>query len=79
MLLYRGDSVDGVTSPLLVVLGNPPALLLDLRPVLISSRFDAGVEKSMDLFTQFEIAAVEAPSALNALSDVERASPRGEF
>ena len=55
------------------------AMLLDLRSVLISSRFDAGVEKSMDLFAQFEFATVEAPSALSVLSDVERASPRGEF
>ena len=50
ILLYTGDSVDGVTSPLLVVLGNPPAMLLVLRSVLILFRFEAGVEISMDLF-----------------------------
>ena len=79
ILLYTGDSVDGVTLLLLVVLGNPPAMLLVLHSVLILFRFEAGVEISMDLFAQFEIAAKETPSALNALSVVERVSPSGEF
>ena len=60
ILLYTGDSVNGITSPILVVLGDPPAVLLVLLSVLILFKFEEGVEISIDSPAQFEIAAEEA-------------------
>ena len=48
IILYNGNSVNGVTSPVLVVLGDPPAVLLVLLSVLILFKFEEGVEISMD-------------------------------
>ena len=75
ILLYNGDSVNGVTSPVLVLLGDPPAVLLVLLSVLILFKFEEGVEISMDSPAQFKIAAVEAPSTLSALCVIKRISP----
>ena len=79
ILLYNGDSVNGVTSPVLVVLGDPPAVLLVLLSVLILFKFEEGVEISMDSPAQFIIAAVEAPSTLNALCVAKRVSLSSEL
>ena len=79
MLIYTGDSVNGATSPVLVVLGDPPAVLLVLLSVLILFKFEEGVEIYMDSPAQFEIAAEEAPSALSALCVARRVSPSSEL
>ena len=55
ILLYTGDSVNNVISLVLVVLGDPPAVLLVLLSVLILFKFETGVEISMDSPAQFEI------------------------
>ena len=79
MLLYAGDADDGVASPLLVVLGNPPAMLLLLLSMLTSISFAVGMEIAKDSSAQFEIAAGDVPSTLSALRAVERVLPSGEF
>ena len=67
MLLYTVDSVNGVISPVLVVLGDLPAVLLILLYVLILFKYEKGVEISMASPAQFEIAAEEAPATPSAL------------
>ena len=79
ILLYTGVSVNGVTSPVLVVLGDPPAVLLVLLSVLVLFKFEKGVEISMDSPAQFKIPAEEAPSALSALCVAKRVSPSSEL
>ena len=57
ILLFTGDAGDGVASPLLVVSGDPLAMLLLLLSMLTSLSFAAGVKIAKDSSAQFEIAA----------------------
>ena len=76
ILLYTGDASDGVASPLLVVLGDPPAMLLFILSILTLFSFAAGIEIAKDSSAQFQIAAGEAPSTLSTLAAY--VSPRRE-